>query len=755
MTMDIKTIIKYVKTTLELSFIALFIYWIFPLPSSYAIALRIFIITSAIYGLIIVFRRRELKNLLNLEIVFFIAFNISQSIKNIYTAGKPYDLIFEGSCYILTLFILLHNAKHARHITTGLVLFIVYSFKIFDANLLPNEFSLVHALSLILALIWIENIAVKKELSLGPRSIITPMFVFILTTIVSTITAVCPYNSFVQLAIMLNFIFIGFLMASYIKNTDEINLIIRTFFFIGCALLILAYQEILRKFLNGGVDNAMSRIFISLNSPPFRIHPNSIAGYFTTLLCLIIASLYIPKPKLFKISAIFFITALSFVLILTYSKLGILSCVIALVLLLVLRQKETNAFIKKRAPILILIIIFIAGLCWWQPIRNHIVERLSNIYSSAQTFYSCKTSLTAIKDKPLLGFGMDNYYILSKYAQGQIYIPGGSGITSTRNVVWTPSHSLYAGIAFGLGVIGLLAFLWLIISIILYSIKLNRNIAYDKHESCLLQGIFIAFTAVLIHGILSMTFHLTILPAFFWVLIGLIISIGNIANLNKFSPFNITPLKISLMLLLIILLSITIVANPIISEKKYNIALENFRKGDLNNALSTLNRAKIFLPINPKFYELSADIKSAEGLSDEAILYYKKASELKKDFAFYNTKIGFLYLQNNADKNALIEFDKAIQLDKYGVVYGEHFTDLGSLYKKLGNKTQAVTQFKKALFINPCIIHSSNDWPGFNYLDEIKGELNKDYTMLKDNKPLEAEQILFTLKHVNNCPRIK
>jgi tetratricopeptide (TPR) repeat protein len=145
---------------------------------------------------------------------------------------------------------------------------------------------------------------------------------------------------------------------------------------------------------------------------------------------------------------------------------------------------------------------------------------------------------------------------------------------------------------------------------------------------------------------------------------------------------------------------------------------------------------------------MSAEIKTKQGLIVEAIEYYKQALILKRDFAFYHTRLGQLYRQKKMQPYALREFEKAVNLDRYGVCYQEHYSDLGGLYKKMGDREESIAQFKKALLIEPEAARDPN-WGGLDYLDEILNKMQQDYLTIRDTNPLEAQQVLFILNRVN------
>lgn len=746
--------IRVVRKILELVFILVFVYSIFFEAENYVLILRISTITFLAFTLSILLSKKinkeAINNLFNPDIIFFIVLSAAQTIKNIYyPCGLPV-LLYETIHYLITIFVLFYNLRIKRPLDTGLVLFVAYSFRIFDFSIADNEFVFIHGLTLILALIWLEGIYTKKLTLPKIKSISLPLAIFIIIMILSTINAVCSYNSLALTLIMINFIFVIFLIASNSKNIKQVNLLIVSLFSIGGVLTILVLKEVLYKLLTGvNICHAFGQIWLGrAGDIAPTIHYNSIAGFFAVLLCLITGGLLFGKSVVLRRTAFLLTVIMLFVLALTFSRLGILSCISALAILFVLRHKGLANFFKKGALYLILSLIFISALIITNPIKEKIVNRFKHAHWGLVTLYSCQITLEATKNSPLLGYGFGNYYILSKYTNKPMDTP--FVILTPRDLAMSAPHSLYLGIAFGTGITGLLLFIWLLFAFIVYCLRLNSYIRDEGYEKGLLQGIFAAFIALIIQGILSMTFHLTILPAFFWILMGLAISIGNIKRYHQTTEFELTSWQVNLSLIAIFLISLGVVVNPLLAEKNYILAFKHFNTHRLNEARKEVDRAKRLIPINPKFYKLSARIQERQGLIDEAIESYKKALSLKRDYAFYHSCLGQLYRQKKLYANAFMEFKKAIELDRFGTYFREHYSDLGRLYQDLGNEKEAIRQFKTAVLIEPRA-GCKSEWGGRNYLRIISEQLSQDYGILKEKEPLLARQILYSLGVIKMC----
>lgn len=748
-------IINYIRVITELIFIACFLFLSFSFQRSATVIFRMSTFTLALFVLFATLmkpwlKENKLHNILNPTVIFFIAFSLSQTIKNI---QMPYGFslwLYEIIYYAITLFILVYNSKEKRFLETGFVLFIVYSFRIFDTPLKDNEFTLLFALTLILALLWLGKNYERRDLLPKIPSLSIPLIFFIIILLFSSIKAVCPYTALSEAAIMINFIFVAFLMATYLKNIEQIKLFIFTFLSIGAVLMILIFLEIFSNFkISGSLPQALGRIWLGRESnyPP-SIHANSISGYFTVLFFLLFGILPLLKSYIARLAGYLSIIVTVFILILTYSRLGFFSFVLALAMLLWFRYKIFIKFIKKRSLYLIPLLIFAVILIISSPVKERAIERIKDYHSSISSIYSCKLALSAIRERPLSGYGFENYYVLAKYAKEPLATPFEDASITTRNLARSAVHSLYLGIAFGMGVVGLFIFIWFLGNFIIYSLKLNNFMAEGKNEKYLLQGIFAAFISVIVHGTLSMTYHLTILPAFFWILLGLIISLGSITGYNKKINYPINKVNSAIFVVAIALLGIFTVITPLLAEKYYVLALENFDGGQFKGAMQHINKAKRLFFLNPKFYELDAEAHIKQGEINKAIESYKKALCFKQGFPFYFSRIGRLHQQEGKFKDAFLAFKRAIILDKYGAYFREHYTDLGLLYESLRKNNDAIIQFKKAILVDPEVINNKT-WPGLKYLDELTRQLNQDYEIEKIKRPLIAKQILYSLKQIS------
>ena len=155
------TAIKRIRLFLELLFLLAFSYYLFSLTPYHQTALRICLNTLFIvvaFAVVLTFLDKKIiSTIFSPTVLFYIGLSITQTIKNIAIPSEMPAFVYEGIHYILTSLILIYNRKPGRMIKTGLILFLVYSFRIFDTGFAEDEFIFIHALTFILALTWLET----------------------------------------------------------------------------------------------------------------------------------------------------------------------------------------------------------------------------------------------------------------------------------------------------------------------------------------------------------------------------------------------------------------------------------------------------------------------------------------------------------------------------------------------------------------------------------------------------------------------
>ncbi len=137
--------------------------------------------------------------------------------------------------------------------------------------------------------------------------------------------------------------------------------------------------------------------------------------------------------------------------------------------------------------------------------------------------------------------------------------------------------------------------------------------------------------------------------------------------------------------------------NPQSPKVNYALAYGFMEKGDLRKAEEFLKNA-LSLAEEPKAYFLYGELCERQGRLEEAIRYFKRATELEPENSSYLTRLGYLLKITGKPDEAERAWLRAIRLtDKEP----EPYVNLGSLMYERGFLKSAYQYYKKALEIDP------------------------------------------------------
>lgn len=342
-------------------------------------------------------------------------------------------------------------------------------------------------------------------------------------------------------------------------------------------------------------------------------------------------------------------------------------------------------------------------------------------------FVMWHTGIDIIKEHPLLGTGIGTFKKIypkyqSKYLRTEKY---GMFEGLSRFI-----HNDYLEITANTGILGLGAFLWLIVTLYWTGLKRLKQIDQSKYSPNLLIIILSSLTAVLIHSFFHYSFYLPTTGMLFWLWLGLLNTDG--AKAEKIKE-NIRPsvIRQSVTVLITILLLVW-VTKPFIANLyfdkgcyysmsgEYDVAIAMYKKSiefnprdentrnNLGNAYrisglygKALKEYEEALKINPYLVEAHNNLGILHvnrGLYDEAIKEYMLAIEINPNLAGVHNNLGNTYRKKRLYDKAIKEYQEAINLDDSFV---EAYNSLGVTLANMGDLRGALAQFEKALTVNP------------------------------------------------------
>jgi len=103
---------------------------------------------------------------------------------------------------------------------------------------------------------------------------------------------------------------------------------------------------------------------------------------------------------------------------------------------------------------------------------------------------------------------------------------------------------------------------------------------------------------------------------------------------------------------------------------------------------------------NPQKHFDAGDMLFEQGLYGEAVKEYRKAIEIKPDWALAHNNLGLAYAKNAQEELAIQEYKEAITLNPS---LAEAHYNLASVYYDRGSFAHAIASYKKALEVNPAM----------------------------------------------------
>jgi len=246
-----------------------------------------------------------------------------------------------------------------------------------------------------------------------------------------------------------------------------------------------------------------------------RIHasfsnPNGFGCWLAVMLPLVF-SLGMIKHKNFPQKIIRFliwglICAAAFCLLMTYSRGAWMGAAIGLFFIGILKK---NRFLIIAVPIMIVLPFIVPA--------SNIKERLFSIiaFNSSGRVILWHEALAVIKDFPIFGCGLNTYSIIAP--SYKFTADGG-----------TYPHNSYLQMTAELGIVGLVAFAWIIFRLFKTSLESIKMIK-DGFYSNVLMGLSAGMLAFLVHSFFDVNFYALQLATLMWFVMGLIIAVQNIA----------------------------------------------------------------------------------------------------------------------------------------------------------------------------------------------------------------------------------
>ena len=135
-----------------------------------------------------------------------------------------------------------------------------------------------------------------------------------------------------------------------------------------------------------------------------------------------------------------------------------------------------------------------------------------------------------------------------------------------------------------------------------------------------------------------------------------------------------------------------------LKENQINSVIELFSKGEINQALDTVQDLLKDYPKEPLLFNISGACHAGLGQLDEAVKDYGHAIAIKPDYAKAHFNLAGALQDLGQLEAAVNSFEKSIKIEP---AYAEAHNNLGNVLKELKQDEPAVKSFKQALVIKP------------------------------------------------------
>ncbi len=432
------------------------------------------------------------------------------------------------------------------------VIFICLYFLIAIIPLIINPFALdywykpkidsIYALLIILGMaIVLKVLITKKRIKISKNVLFLPLSFYGLVSLLTTWHAVDKALS-VQgdifreegIYTIISYIALTFIFSIIIETEQQLSTLLRGLFIAATIISIYAIIQYLgynptKHFipLFRGIEN---RAGSTIGNPTF------LAKFLVLMLPIVISNFFQAEQIKEKYLLFTCILILFCGLLVTFTRASLLSFAGSLTLLAFL-LKGRGVLVPKKQFLLIMvcvlciIILFerqaiIRNQCTKEKASPSLTRKVESLFQGElqARLYLWKKAITIIKQKPLFGYGLDNQGI----ALGRFSLEYARKFNHTG--ILDRAHNNYLDIAIAQGIVGLSAYLWVILSFLIWLYKTMQE-EQNKKQKITYCGLLAAFCGYFINDFF--TFSTVSVSPTCWSLMGLTLAMNRLkGNLN-------------------------------------------------------------------------------------------------------------------------------------------------------------------------------------------------------------------------------
>ena len=571
------------------------------------------------------------------------------------------------------------------------------------------------------------------------------LFIFLLVTFVSLFFTVYFHTTLTEFFKVLVYLSLFYIVLNCVESEKDIGLILNSILSLSFGLSLLGILANIGQRLNlsGSFFDFLSRNgFTQVGRIASTLQYSNTFAAFIILPFFISFSYFITQKNLPK-KALYLALSLIFLITfaLTESRGALIAFVIAILIYILFLKGKDKKFSLISFAILIgaILIVVLIKKDVFIPIFKSFAARLKGLLSFFQGKWEeslgdrvimVKDSFRILKDKPVLGTGNGTYqYVYAKY----------------RTIYFFSKfpHSIFFQILDELGILGGVAFLYMIFSLFKKGFQVVRT-----NSTVISVGLYAGLTGLFLHALVDFDWSLMFMPLIFFYLFALLLSnskkeyfvlkcpmIGKMQSkkqpVRDFKAVDTGKIltkriRVSGFIFVSILLVVFLFqffgayfdfrASASIGKLQWTETVSKYKTAV---ALDPLASEYHYNLANFNFTYLVPSAPDPTQFVQEAVSHYDAAIKHCPEFFLYHFELGKLYLQTSNNK-AMDEFIKTVQLNPLDS--GAHAT-LGFAYLKLKKDTSmAKIQLEEAIRLDA---KNPDAYLGFGSLYEEQGEPDK------------------------------
>jgi O-antigen ligase len=303
---------------------------------------------------------------------------------------------------------------------------------------------------------WFAKTAINKGLALFIKTPLNKaIIVYIVVCLISTLRGVAlgfviPEKGLFYILRYIEYFLLFILVANHIHSRKQIKFFL-TFLFVTCALVSVY-----------GIMQIPQGVRVSAPFEGKTGEPNTFGGYLLFILCLAVGLFLKNVPHRTKISLFILLVLIFLPFLYTLSRASYLAIIFSFLVFIFLSKKKLMLITAMVAVAALIIVIrpeaVVSRVEYTFQERQSNLARIFNVYldpSASARIFSWKDSFEAWKDKPILGRGIS-----------------GHGFIDGQYIRTLPE----------IGAIGLLALLWLMLSIFRHSIIIYKKMDEEFYK---------------------------------------------------------------------------------------------------------------------------------------------------------------------------------------------------------------------------------------------------------------------------------